>query len=35
MGAINGLKIASIDGVDLFESTKKCCDKCLTRIDKN
>jgi hypothetical protein len=34
-GAINGLKVVFIDGVKLFESTKKCCDKCLTHIDKN
>lgn len=33
-GTINGLKVAAIDGVELFESTKKCCDKCLTRVDK-
>ena len=34
-GTVNGLKVVSIDGVKLFESTKKCCDKCLTHIDKN
>ncbi|MGF7430738.1 transposase [Thermoanaerobacterium thermosaccharolyticum] len=33
-GTIDGLKVAAIDGVELFESTKKCCNKCLTRIDK-
>jgi len=33
-GTIDGLKVAAIDGVELFESTKKCCDKCLTRVDK-
>ena len=30
-GTIDGLKAAAIDGVELFESTKKCCDKCLSR----
>lgn len=34
-GAIENLKVVAIDGVELFESTKKCCDDCLTRIDKN
>ncbi len=34
-GTIDGLKVVAIDGVELFESTKKCCDKCLTRLDKN
>lgn len=30
-GTIDGLKVAAIDGVELFESAKKCCDKCLSR----
>jgi len=30
-GTIDGLKVAAIDGVELFESTKKCCDRCLSR----
>ena len=30
-GTIDGYKVAGIDGVELYESTKKCCDKCLTR----
>jgi len=34
-GTIDGLKVVAIDGTELFESTKKCCDKCLTRKDKN
>jgi hypothetical protein len=34
-GTIDGLKVVAIDGTELFESTKKCCDKCLTRDDKN
>lgn len=34
-GTIDGLKVAAIDGTELFKSTKKCCDKCLTRNDKN
>lgn len=33
-GTIGGLKVAGIDGVELFESTKKCCPECLTR-EKN
>lgn len=33
-GTIDGLKVVAIDGVELFESTKKCCDKCLARVDK-
>lgn len=33
-GTINGLKIVAIDGVELFESSKKHCDKCLTRVQK-
>lgn len=34
-GTIDGLKVVALDGTELFESTKKCCDKCLTRNDKN
>ena len=34
-GTIDSLKAVAIDGTELFESTKKCCDKCLTRNDKN
>ena len=34
-GTIDKLKVVAIDGVELFESTKKHCDKCLTRVDKN
>lgn len=34
-GTINGLKVVAIDGVELFESAKKCCDNCLTRVHKN
>ncbi|MHC6178842.1 hypothetical protein ACYUJ6_03140 [Clostridium sp. JNZ X4-2] len=28
-GTIDGLKVAAIDGVELFDSVKKCCDNCL------
>ncbi|WP_392486745.1 transposase [Haloimpatiens sp. FM7315] len=34
-GTIDGLKVVAIDDVELFESTKKCCDKCLSRVHKN
>lgn len=34
-GTIDGLKVAAIDGVELFESTKKCCEKCLSRKHKD
>lgn len=34
-GTIDGLKVAAIDGVELFESTKKCCNKCLSRAQKD
>ena len=34
-GTIDGLKIVAIDGVELFESSKKCCDNCLTRVQKD
>lgn len=33
-GTIDGLKVVAIDGVELFDSTKKSCEKCLTRVDK-
>ena len=34
-GTIDGLKVAAIDGVELFESTKKSCNKCLSREHKD
>lgn len=34
-GTIDGLKVAAIDGVELFESTKKCCDNCLSRVQRD
>lgn len=34
-GTIDGLKVVAIDGTELFESTKKCCAKCLKRKDRN
>lgn len=34
-GTIDGLKVVAVDGVELFESTKKCCNKCLSRIHKD
>ncbi|ABW19776.1 hypothetical protein Clos_2242 [Alkaliphilus oremlandii OhILAs] len=34
-GTVDGLKVAAIDGVELFESTKKCCNNCLTRVHKD
>lgn len=34
-GTIDSLKVVAIDGVELFESTKKCCNKCLSRTHKN
>lgn len=34
-GTIDGLKVAAIDGVELFDSIKKSCKNCLTRVDKN
>lgn len=34
-GTVDSLKVVAIDGVELFESTKKCCDNCLSRTDKN
>ncbi|OAT83470.1 transposase [Desulfotomaculum copahuensis] len=34
-GTIDGLKVVAIDGVELFESTNKCCDNCLTRVQKD
>jgi Transposase DDE domain len=30
-GTIGGWVVVGLDGVELFESTKKCCDQCLTR----
>lgn len=33
-GTIGGFKVSAIDGVELFESTKKCCSNCLTRESK-
>jgi predicted transposase YbfD/YdcC len=33
-GTIDGLKVAALDGVELFESTKKSCPNCLTRMIK-
>jgi len=30
-GTIGGYKVSAIDGVELFESTKKSCEECLTR----
>ena len=33
-GTVDGIKVAAIDGVEIFESTKKSCEKCLTRVDK-
>jgi hypothetical protein len=30
-GTIDGLKVVAIDGIELFESTKKSCDTCLSR----
>jgi hypothetical protein len=32
---INGLKVVGFDGVDLFESTKKSCPQCLTRVTRD
>lgn len=34
-GTIDGLKVAAVDGVELFESTKKHCTKCLSREHKD
>lgn len=34
-GTIDGLKVVAIDGVELFESTKKRCNRCLSRVHKN
>lgn len=31
-GTIDGHKVAAIGGVELFESTKKCCEECLTSV---
>ena len=32
IGTIDGYKVVAFDGVELFESTKKSCDNCLTRV---
>jgi hypothetical protein len=32
---IDSYKVCAVDGVELFESTKKCCDDCLTRVDRS
>ncbi|QAT39211.1 transposase [Clostridium sp. JN-9] len=34
-GTIDGLKVVAVDGVELFESAKKFCDKCLSRKNKD
>jgi hypothetical protein len=34
-GTIDGYKVCAVDGVELFESTEKCCDDCLTRVDRS
>jgi len=34
-GTIDVYKVVAFDGVELFESTKKNCDNCLTRVIKN
>jgi hypothetical protein len=34
-GTVDNLKVVAVDDVELFDSTKKCCDKCLNRVDKN
>lgn len=34
-GTIDDLKIVAIDGVELFESSEKCCENCLTRVQKD
>ncbi|MCL6444772.1 MAG: transposase [Alicyclobacillus sp.] len=30
-GAVDGWRVAAIDGVELFSSTSRCCSECLTR----
>ena len=35
LGSVLVILIWMIDSTELFESTKKCCDKCLKRKDKN
>jgi hypothetical protein len=35
INTLDGLKVVAIDGVELFESTKKCFEKCLSRMHKN
>jgi len=34
-GTIDGYKVVAFDGVELFESTKKSCPNCLTRVINN
>jgi len=34
-GTIDGYKVAAFDGVELFESTRKSCANCLTRVINN
>jgi len=34
-GTIDGYKVVAFDGVELFESTRKSCANCLTRVIKN
>src|SRR5699024_9588251 len=34
-GTIDKLKVVAIDGVELFENTKKSCKNCLTRVQKD
>src|SRR5699024_4235483 len=34
-GTIDRLKVVALDGVELFESTNKCCGNCLTRVQKD
>lgn len=34
-GTIDTLKVVTIDSIELFKSTKKCYNKCFTRVDKN
>lgn len=34
-GTIDSLKVAAVDGVELFQSTKKCCNNCLSRVQRD
>lgn len=34
-GSIDGWRVAAIDGVELFASTSRCCEECLTRHPTN